>query len=65
MSLARYQSDWVSVFNRHGIDNKVANEEFSLWVQGLDGEINNEHTQTSLSVAMAAEDAVAELKGDS
>jgi hypothetical protein len=48
-------------FARAGIELDIAQKEFAEWVSGLDGELDNEYTQTELSVIMAAEEAIEEL----
>lgn len=53
---------WLKEFQLSGIDYDVANEEYQKWAEGLDGELDNEFTQTDYSVAAAAQNAISELK---
>lgn len=53
---------WLKEFQLCGIDYDIANEEFHNWAEGLDGELDNEFTQTDYSVAAAAQNAISELK---
>ncbi|WP_045861676.1 hypothetical protein [Teredinibacter purpureus] len=62
MHVDQYYSVWEQVFVSASISKDVARDEYSEWVSGLDGEIDNEYSQNELSVAGAAELSIAELK---
>ena len=56
-----YQT-WLKEFRLEGISEEIAREEYQIWAEGLDGEIDNEYLQTELSVIGAAQEAINELK---
>ena len=53
---------WLKEFQLSGIDYDIASEEYRHWAEGLDGERDNEFTQTDYSVSAAAQNAISELK---
>lgn len=61
MAVEQFYPIWKATFKAAGIEEEVASEEFQTWAECLDGEINNEYTQTEYSVSVAAEEAIAEL----
>ena len=54
-------SVWVLIFKRAGFPEDIAREEYQVWAEGLDGELDNEFLQTEYSVICAAKEAISEL----
>ena len=38
-------SVWVHIFKRAGFPEDIAREEYQVWAEGLDGELDNEFLQ--------------------
>lgn len=56
---------WLRSFKAAGIPEEIAREEYLVWAEALDGELDNEYLQTQWSVICAAEEAINELKTSS
>ena len=57
----RCLSVWLRTFKAAGVPEEIAREEYLVWTEGLDGELDNEFLQTQWSVICAAEEAISEL----
>lgn len=62
MSVNQYYQIWLSAFKAAEISDEIAQDEFQTWAEDLDGELDNEFTQTDYSVSVAADEAIQELR---